>query len=103
MAPKRSSVAHLIQFCNSHAIFIRWDMFSFDIHCDFTEIKVCTDTGRRSYPCRIEHIQDHLHRQLTGCHLIGFQISRRINQYLIYRIDMDIFRGDIFQIDLVYF
>ena len=101
VGPERPAVRHLIELRDPHAVLVRRDMFRPDIHRCFAQIQVRTDSRCRCDPCRLEHIQDHFPRQLPCRHLIGPQIRRRVNEHFIDGIDMDILRGDIFQVHLI--
>lgn len=48
MIPQLTAIGHLIQLCNSDAVFLGWNMLGLNVHGDFAEIKVCPDAGRGS-------------------------------------------------------
>ncbi len=49
--PQKAAVAHRIQLCNEHPIFIHWSMFGLNIHGYFGQVEVGADPGRRCDSC----------------------------------------------------
>ena len=43
--PEGTAVAHLVQFGDAHAVFIRLNVFGSDVHGHFTEIEIRADPG----------------------------------------------------------
>ena len=76
-------------------------MFCHDIHCNLAKIQIISDPGCRSDPGRIIYILDHCPRKFLGIHLIGMKIRRRVDHHFIDRIHMNVFRRNVFQIDLI--
>ena len=76
-------------------------MLCYDVHCYLTQIKVCSYTRRSSYSGSIQHILDNLSCQLSCRHLISIQISGNIHKHLVYGINVNVLRSNIFEIDIV--
>ena len=101
MVPQQSAVTHLIKLRDPRSTLVRLHMLRFDIHRNLRQVQVRSDTCRRRDSCRFIYIPYHRLCKLSGCHLIGVQICRRVNKHLIHRIDVHILRCHIFQVDIV--
>ena len=103
MRPQLPPVAHFIQFGNPHTVPIRGSLLRHDVHRNLGKVKVRPDPGSCRNPGLLQYLPHHLHRQLVRCHAIGLQVRSRIDKHLINGVDMNVFRRDIAQIDLVNF
>ena len=101
VGPEQPPVRQFIQLGDAHAVLIRRHMLGPDIHRHLADIQIRPDSCCRRDPRSVQHIQNHLHSQLPGRHPIGFQISSRVDKYLVNGIDMHIFRRNIFQINFI--
>ena len=101
VVPQQASESHFIKFGDAHAIFVRRKMFGDDVHGDFGEVEVGTDSGGGSDTRGLEHVPNDGHREFVPRHLVGFQIVGDIHENLVDAIDVNVFGGDIFQIDAI--
>ena len=99
--PELLAVALLVQLGNAHAVRVRLDPLGHDIHGDLAEIEIRADPGRRRDPGLPKHVRDHPPGQLPCRQAVGLQIGRCVNEHLVDRIDVNVLRGDIAQIDLI--
>ena len=99
--PQKPPITQLVQLRDPHSILVRWDLLGHDVHSDFTKVKIGADPGGGRDPGLRQHLPDQLPGQLMGCHMIGLEIGRGIDEHLIDGIDMDILRCDIPQIHLI--
>ena len=91
----------LVQLRNAHTILVRRHFFCDNVHRDLRKKHIRADSGRRGDAGDVQYIADHAHRQLMRRAAVGHQIVCDIHEHLVNRIDMDILRRDIFQIDLI--
>ena len=101
MVPQRTPVRSFIQFGNTHSILIRRDMLCSDIHSDLAEIQVGPDSGRGCDPGQIQYVQYHCPGQFPGSHPVSAQIGCDIDKHFVNGIDVDVLRGNVFQINFV--
>ena len=101
MCPQFPPVGHLIQFRNSDAILICWHFLGGDVHGHLRKVHIRADPRRGSNAgCGEDFLDEHL-RHLTRCLLIGLEIGSQVNEHLINRVHMNIFRGYEFQIHII--
>ena len=103
MVPEQPPVTHLVQLRNAHAVRIGRHLFSKYVHCNLTEIHVGAYTRRGGDASLPQHITNHCHGQFMGGLVVKRQIIGHIHKDLIYGIDVDILRCDVFQVDFIYF
>ena len=101
VAPQLAAVAALVQLRNSHAVFVGGDVLGHDVHGDLAEIKVRPYPRRRRDAGGFEHVEDYLHRQVVRREAVGLEIARHVHEHLVYRVDDDVLRGDVFHVHLV--
>ena len=101
VCPKLSAVAHFIQLRDPDAALIRRDVFGHDVHSDLAKIKVCADPRGRGDPRCAQHIKDHGSSQFPRRHVIRPKITGGVDHHLIDGVDMDVLRGDVFEVDVV--
>ena len=101
MIPQKFPVTDLIQFGDPDTVFIRLHMFGYDVHGNLTQIQIGSDSGCGSQPLFLENLHCNFGRQFSRCHAIGFQILCHIQEHLINRIDMNIFRCNVLQINII--
>ena len=101
MVPKRLPIGLLCKLRNADPVFVRGDVLGPDVHGDFAEVEVGPDAGCGGDACGAEHIQNHLHGQLPGRQTVGFQIVGHVQKHLVNGVDVDVFRGNVFEIHLV--
>ena len=101
MIPQQSPIAHLVQACNSYAVLIWRHMLCNNIHRRLTQVQIGTDPCRGSHARSVQHILQYPCRQFSCTHPISIQIMCHIHKYLINRINMNVFRSNIFKINIV--
>ena len=99
--PKLLTVAHFVKLRNADAIFVRLDVLCHNVHSDLAEIEVAADACRGCDARGVQDVRDHNLCQLTGGHVVSLQIARHIHHHLVDGIDMDVLRGDVFQVYVV--
>ena len=77
-------------------------MFRFDIHRNFREVEVRSDTGGGGDARCPQDVPDHADGEFVRRAAIGFQVRRGVDEHLVNRIDMDVFGGDVLQIHPVH-
>ena len=98
MIPQQTAVAHFIQLGNADAVPIRFDMLRHDVHGYFTEVEICPNPRCGSDSRGLQHIQDHGHGKLSGCHFVGGQIIGCVDKHLVDGIRVNVLRGNILQV-----
>ena len=101
MAPEFSTISHLVQLSDPHAVGVRGSMLCFYIHGDFTEIKIWTYSRSCRDPGFLQNGPYHLHGKLMGSLFVKDKVLGNIHHYFVNRIDMYVLRSDIAKIDLV--
>ena len=101
MIPQLIPIRLLVQFCDSHTICIRFGMLCANIHSNFTQIQIRSDSRRRCNPSLFVHTLNHFCCQLPRCLFVYMQIMGNIKKHLVNGIDMHIFRRNILHINLV--
>ena len=99
--PELFSVTHFIQLGNTDAVLVRRNVLRHDVHGHLAEIEICTDARRGGDAGGSQDIQDHGLRQLTGGHPVGWEVAGDVHHHLVDGVDMDVLRGDVFQVDVV--
>ncbi|MPM92169.1 hypothetical protein SDC9_139304 [bioreactor metagenome] len=102
MAPKLAAIGFFIQLRNTHAVLVRCNMLSFNIHRDLAEIEVCPDACCGRDARGFQHVLNDRHGKLSGGAAIGGKIIGYIHEYLVNGIDMDICGRNIVKVDVVY-
>jgi len=96
VSPQISPVTHLIQFCDTHSVRVRFDVLCHNIHRDLCKVQIRSDPRSRRNSGFFLHIPDHPCRQLMRRHMVCLKIGSQVDKDLIDRIGMDIFRCYIF-------
>ena len=99
--PEESAVAFFVQFRNADVVLIRLDMLCENIHSDLAKIEIAANARRGCDARGVQDVRDHNLCQLTGGHAVSLQIVRHIHHHLIDGIDMNVLRGDVFQVYVV--
>ena len=69
--PEGLSIAHLVQLCNPHTMFIRRYLLCYHIHCDLAEIQVASNPSRCRDTGGVQNIQNHPHGKVMCCQAAG--------------------------------
>ena len=101
MRPKRPAVAHFVQLRDTHTVFVGRHVLCFDVHCHLCQIQVGSDPGRRRNAGCFKDIQNDPHRKVARRQLVGFQIVCHVHKDLIDGVHNDVFRRDVFHVDLI--
>ena len=101
MIPEKATVSRFTQFCDADALFIWLDMLRHDVHGNLGEIQVFPHSCRGGDPGSLQHIQNHLLRQLPRCQIVGVQIVGHIHEYLIDAVWIDVLWSEILQVHLI--
>ena len=99
--PQKFPIADLIQFGDPDSVIIRFHMLRYNIHGNLAQVQIGSDSCCGNQSFFLENLCCNSGRQFSRCHTIGFQILCHIQEHLINRIDMNIFRCDIFQINII--
>ena len=102
MLPQQMAVGHIVQFCDAHAVLVGRHFLGHYVHRHLAKIKVRADSGGGGDACLGQHLADDSHGQLVSGHPVVLQIRCHVHEHLVNRIDMDVLRGDITEIDFVY-
>ena len=100
--PKLLTIAHLIELCDTDTVLVCGDVLRDDIHCDLCKIHISAYAGSRRYGCCRKNVTYHTPCEFMRCQAVCVQIRGRVDEHFIYRINVYIFRGDVFQINIVY-
>ena len=101
MRPKLLTVAHFVKLRNADAVFVRLHVLRHNVHSDLAEIEIAANARRGCDARGVQDVRDHNLCQLTGGHAVSLQIVRHIHHHLVDGIDMDVLRGDVFQVYVV--
>ena len=99
--PELFPVAQLIQLGDADAVLIRRNVLRHDVHGHLAEVEVAADARRGGDAGGPQDIQNHGLRQLPGCHVIGWEVAGDVHHHLVDGVDMDVLRGDVFQVYVV--
>ena len=99
--PKLLTVAHFVKLRNADTIFVRLHMLRHNVHSDLAEIEIAADARRGRDARGAQHIEDHGLRQLAGGHMIRLEVAGHIHHHLVDGVDVDVLRGDVFQVYVV--
>ena len=70
MIPKLLPVAPLVQLRDPHPPAVRGDVLGHNVHGHLAKIEIGADSGGGRDAGALQHVQDHLHRQLPGGHAV---------------------------------
>ncbi len=101
MAPQTALVSRFVQSRDAHPVLIRLFVLRQDIHGHLRQIQVGADARRGCDPGSLKDIRDDLGRKLPRIQPVDAQVAARIYQYLINRVDVDVFRSEVAQVHLV--
>ena len=101
MGPELLTERHFIQFSNADTIFVGWHFLRNNIHSDFAEKQICSDTCGRRDACRCEHIPYHSDCKLVSCAFVSSEVICCIYENLVNRINVNVFGSNIFKIHVV--
>jgi len=101
VSPELFPVTQLIQLGDADAVLIRRNVLRHDVHGHLAEVEIAADARRGGDAGGPQDIQDHGLRQFPGRHPVGLQVTGDIHHHLVDGVDMDILRGDVFQVDVV--
>ena len=99
--PQLFPESHFVQFCNADAVCICRHLFRHNVHGDFRKVQIRSDAGSRCDAGFTQYRLYHFHGKLVRRAVIGFQISCHVHKDFVNGIDVDIFRRNIPEIDLV--
>ena len=103
MVPEQVAEGLLVQLGNPDAFGVGWDVLCDDVHRQLAEVEVAADAGRGGDAGGVVDLSDDGFGQLPGGQMVVLEISRYVHKNLVDRIDMDILRRDVFQVDRVDF
>ena len=101
MLPQLTSEALLVQLRNPHAVGIRRNMLRPHIHRHLRQKQIGADACGSGNTRFAQNIQNNPHRQLPRRQAVKFKILRYIYKHLVHRINDDILRRHITQINFV--
>ena len=101
MLPQLTPVALLVQLRNPHAVGIRRNMLGPHIHRHLRQKQISADACSSGNTRFAQNIQNNPHRQLPRRQAVKLKILRYIHKHLVHRIDDDILRCHITQINFV--
>ena len=96
MIPQNPAIGFFIQYPNMILY-----MLCCDIQCNFGQIQICSNPGSRSNPGMFKNIFHDPYTQFLCRHLIHCQIIRYIHKHFIDTVNMDVFFGNVFQINRI--
>ena len=94
--PQKPAVAPLVQRGDPHSIFIRRNVFGYNVHSHLAQIQIGSDSSRRRDSYSLLHVQDHFPGQFFCSHAVSGQIVGHIHHHLVDRIHVDVLRGNVF-------
>ena len=101
MRPVFPAVGHLVQFGDAYPVCVGRTVLRLDVHGDLAEVEVGADAGGGRDARFPEHFLDELACQLVRGELVGPEVGGGVNEDLVDRIDVDVLRGDVAQVDAV--
>ena len=99
--PVFAAIAGFVQLGDAHPVLVGRDVLGLDVHRDLAEVEVGPDAGRGRDARLAEHLLDDLAREVVGREPVGAQVGRGVDEHLVDRIDVDVFRREIAQVDPV--
>ena len=103
VGPQQFAIPAFIEFGNAHAVLIRGDVLSNDIHRHFRQIQVRADACRGRDARLLENVGHDATCQFMGRAPEILEIFRDIDEHLVHRIHVDILFRGVVQIDAVDF
>ena len=76
-------------------------MLGHNVHGNLGKVKIGADSGCGCDSCGLQHIQDHFPGKFPGCFAGRGQVIGQIDKDLINGVNMDVFRCNVFQVQLV--
>ena len=101
VGPEQAAVGHLIELGDPYPVPVCRNMFGDNIHGHLCQVHIGADSGCGSDTRLRQDITDNTAGQLMGTDGICIQVIRNIHEHFINGVDMDIFRSNILQIDLI--
>ena len=101
MIPHFFPEGSFIKFRDPHTIFISLNMLCLNIHSNFAQKQVRSDTGCRCDPGGLQDVPDHPHGKFVHCQFIKFQIAGRVDKHLVNGINVKVLWRDVFQINRI--
>ena len=98
--PERFAVLQLVQLGNAHAVCIRLGVLGFNVHSDLGKVEIRADPGCGGDAGRAVDVKNDLHGERSRREAC-VQIRCGVDKHLIDRVDVQILRRDVFEIDLV--
>ena len=109
VGPEQQLVVRFVQLGDAHAVLVGGFLLRHDVHAHLRQVQVRADAHGGSDAGGIEHVTDHGHgHQMRRGHALplGFvpiqvQVGRGVDEYLVDGINVNVFFGNIPQIDFV--
>ena len=99
VGPQCAAVAFLVEAGNAHPVGIGRDVFGHDVHSHLAEIEVGADACRGGDARLLQHIAHDGPCHQVGIVAVGMEIVRDVHENFVDRVDVDVLRCHIFQID----
>ena len=103
MLPEQLSVAFFVKLRNPRSVLVRGHFLRDYIHCNLRKIHISADARSRRYSRGNVNIAHNLPCKLMRGRFSRGKIIRRVNKNLVYRVNVNIFGGRVFQINFVDF
>ena len=81
--PQFAPIGHLVELGNAHATLIGCNVLCFDIHGHLAQVEVRANARCGGDACVAQHIVNQGLSQLMRRHLVGLQVLRSIDKYLV--------------------
>ena len=102
VVPHKSAIGHLVKLCYADAVLVRRHFLCHYIHGYLAEVHIGAYASRSGYARGLQNVPDHSHGQLMGGHAVGLQVSRGVDEHLVYGVNVDILGSDVLQVYLIY-
>ena len=101
VAPQLLPVGALRQFGDPDPVSVRRCLLCQNIHGHLSQVHVGPQANSRRDAGFLQHILYDPKGQLMWSSLVGVEVVGNIHEHLINAVHMDVFRGNVFQIDLI--
>ena len=101
MRPELTPEFHFIELRNADTVFIRRDVLRDDVHCGLAEKEVGADSGGRRDAGGFQNLQNDFSGEVVCSEPVDLHIIGDVQKHFIDGVDYDVFRSDVFQINLI--
>ena len=101
VGPQQAAVGRFGEPGDPHPMPVGTHMLGDNVHRHLAQVQVAPNAGGGGDAGRVQHVEDHLLGQLARGDAVGVQIGRDVHENLVDRVNVDVLRRDVLQVDVV--